>query len=116
MSTRVGTRSFQAPEVLMGKQYDNRCDIFSIGVMFFLMVTGGMPPFQAAEIDDRWYKYIAAGFPNKFWKKQRKAKKHFSDPGADDLFMQLCHYQPQDRIRTDDVFNHPWMSGEQVDE
>ncbi len=38
------TSSYTAPEVLIGKQIpDNRCDIYSLGVIFFQLLTGEVP-------------------------------------------------------------------------
>lgn len=38
----VGTLAFMAPEVLLHK-YDKKCDIWSLGVVLTVMVTGQIP-------------------------------------------------------------------------
>lgn len=40
---RIGTRGFRAPEVGMMQEYNEKCDIFSIGVILFVMLTNEMP-------------------------------------------------------------------------
>lgn len=36
----VGTRGYQAPELLLNQTYDLACDIFSAGVVLFILLTG----------------------------------------------------------------------------
>lgn len=41
-ATRLGTPQFQAPEVYQGK-YSEMCDLWSLGIMLFLLITGDYP-------------------------------------------------------------------------
>ena len=43
--SRIGTLDYAAPEMVMGGKYDHRCDIFSLGVVLFELLTG-QRPFQ----------------------------------------------------------------------
>ena len=38
--TVVGTPLIMAPEILLGKQYDHTVDIWSLGCLFYKMLTG----------------------------------------------------------------------------
>lgn len=50
MSDKVGTPYYMAPEVLDG-QYDEKCDLWSVGVITFMLLTG-KPPFPGATNED----------------------------------------------------------------
>eukprot|EP01017_Pseudomicrothorax_dubius_P049167 TRINITY_DN9100_c0_g1_i2.p1 TRINITY_DN9100_c0_g1~~TRINITY_DN9100_c0_g1_i2.p1 ORF type:complete len:619 (-),score=149.59 TRINITY_DN9100_c0_g1_i2:61-1917(-) len=46
--TKCGTPGYVAPEVFQHKKYDVVCDIFSVGIMFYRMLTG-LSPFYAKD-------------------------------------------------------------------
>jgi serine/threonine protein kinase len=50
MKTYCGTIDFMAPEVIEGESYDSSCDIWSIGVIAYFMLSG-TPPFLG--VDDK---------------------------------------------------------------
>ena len=40
---RSGTPGYVAPEILLGLPYDFKVDVYSLGVLFFTMITGRRP-------------------------------------------------------------------------
>merc|ERR1719287_422058 len=56
-----GTMTYMAPEIKEGKQYDGReIDIFSTGVILFIIVQG-IFPFKEAKKDEYFYNLILTG-------------------------------------------------------
>lgn len=64
----VGTRRYQAPEIIEGRRYSGaETDIFSMGVILFLMVTGTMPFKEKACQQDSFYWPLCAGDSSGFF-------------------------------------------------
>ncbi|XP_012277360.1 serine/threonine-protein kinase Nek8-like isoform X2 [Orussus abietinus] len=49
--TRVGTKCYMAPEVLKGTVYDYKCDIWSLGVILYEMLTKRFPFNVRSQVD-----------------------------------------------------------------
>jgi len=110
-TTYVGTRGYQAPELLRDKPYTNACDIFSSGVVLFILVAG-YPPFESAHKTDKWYKAIIDGDAEKFWHYHRRAK--LSDD-VKELITGMFTYKPYKRWIMDEIFRSKWFNGPVLD-
>ena len=88
--------------------------------MFFLMLTGGIPPFKSAATTDKWFKCIAGKVQEKFWKKQKKAAKKIKETCGEkmglaaELFFWMCAYQPTERATLQDCSTHEWFNHEVI--
>jgi len=51
LQTYCGTLNFMAPEVVEGKNYDLSCDLWSLGVIAFFILSGKPPFFGKDEIE-----------------------------------------------------------------
>jgi serine/threonine protein kinase len=66
--SQVGTRQYQAPEVLEKRHYRGEAiDIFSLGVILFVMATGTKPYLKEASPDDSLYCMIHKREPEAYW-------------------------------------------------
>lgn len=66
--TRLGTGSYMCPELVAKKYYDaKKADVFSLGVILFVLAKGS-PPFEVANINkDAYYRTLITK-PEKYWK------------------------------------------------
>ena len=102
MSTIKGTPYYIAPEVLK-EVYDEKCDIWSIGVIFYVLLCG-YPPFNGDK-DIEIMQNVQRGqffFPEEEW--------DVISPEAKDLIRKMLTYDPAKRISAKDILLHPWFS------
>lgn len=82
-----------------------KSDIFSLGVLLFVM-TIGRPPFQEAKCGDRNYKLIIGKKYKKFWDE-------FPDINVSedlkDLINRLICVDPSKRLSIDEILKHSWL-------
>jgi len=104
----VGTRGYQAPELLKREPYYKACDIFSAGVVLFILLTG-YPPFEQAIRTDKWFNPLVRGDVEKFWKRHKGCG--VDDPDCRDLLGKMMAYKAKNRPSIEEILKHPWVSG-----
>lgn len=103
----VGTRGYQAPELLAGKAYNKLCDVFSAGVVLFILLTG-YPPFEQGDKRDKWYRPLAKGNALKFWSQHDGCG--ISD-GCKSLLEGMLCYKSKNRLTIANIMDHKWYKG-----
>merc|ERR1712137_453644 len=108
----AGTTFYMAPEVLEGK-YDHRCDTWSLGVIFYLMLTGDTL-FQTStspEVEKRVEREILTPnyVPNKL-KKITKVSHPYIPVDAKNLLAKMLAFRPEDRIPLEEAMQHQFFS------
>ncbi|KAJ0967590.1 hypothetical protein J5N97_024507 [Dioscorea zingiberensis] len=104
MSGVVGTPHYVAPEVLAGREYSEKVDVWSAGVILYLML-GGILPFYgetAVEI----FEAVLRGnlrFPSRIFSSVSLAAK--------DLIRRMICRDPSRRFSADQVLRHRWIVG-----
>lgn len=101
MKSMVGTPYYVAPEILRGR-YGKECDIWSLGVLMYFMLSG-KHPFRGTDIKDLFVKII-------------KGEYSFSDQSfenvskeAKSLISQMLVTHPTRRISINSALNHVWF-------
>ncbi|KAJ1563512.1 Serine/threonine-protein kinase ulk3, partial [Nowakowskiella sp. JEL0078] len=93
-----------APEVLISKQYDARCDLWSVGVIFYEMIVG-VPPFNDSSTVEELLKNITSPIPH-FLSLPDSLSSSVSTQ-SQNLVQHLLNRSPEKRISFSDFFNHP---------
>lgn len=97
-----GTLSYVAPEVLLQKPYDKSVDLWSLGVIIYLLLCGALP-FD--HDDDREIArqtiHDDPDFTYETWSK--------IEDSTIDLIKSLLAKDKNDRMKLADVLQHPWI-------
>lgn len=107
LQTPCYTPYYVAPEVLGPEKYDKSCDMWSLGVIMYILLCG-FPPFysnQGLAISPGMKKRIRTGqydFPNPEWK-------HVSQD-AKELIRGLLKTDPSERLTIEQVMGHNWIA------
>ncbi|XP_051048608.1 serine/threonine-protein kinase 33 [Phodopus roborovskii] len=104
MQTTCGTPIYMAPEVINAHEYSQQCDIWSIGVIMYLLLCGE-PPFLANS-EEKLFELI------------RKGELEFEDPvwesvsdSAKNVLKQLMKVDPAHRITAKELLDNQWLTG-----
>ena len=105
---RSRTPRYSSPDVRLAltKGYNGiKNDIFSLGVLLFV-ITIGKFPFDSTTYSDDKYKFIIKGRYNKFWEffKDINISDEFKD-----LINNLLNLTPNKRLSIDEILKHPWL-------
>ena len=99
-----GTLTFVSPEVLIRKPYNKEVDIWSLGVILYLMLSGDLP-FDDPDDDEtkiaKSIVYQDVKFPQEKFGKRSKA--------VIDLIKGCLTKEPKNRIKIDEILKGEWM-------
>ncbi|KAM5247407.1 serine/threonine-protein kinase 33 [Ctenodactylus gundi] len=103
MQATCGTPIYMAPEVINAHDYSQQCDIWSIGVIMYMLLCGE-PPFLANS-EAQLFELI------------RKGELHFEDPIWDSIsdcaksaLKQLLKVDPAHRITAKELLDNQWLT------
>jgi len=102
LSKQCGTPFFVSPEILMRKPYDQQSDMWSVGCIVFLLLSGNLP-FMGRSQKDLFRKIVAGKyeFDTEDWQ-------NVSDD-AKDLVRKLIVLNPDERITASEAVRHKWL-------
>ena len=98
-STKIEPSIYIAPEILIDKNYSQKEDLWSLGIMIYYMHFQEYPfDFPITLNNDEIKKFL-----------DKKKKKDFKDKNLDDLVNSLLVFDVNKRINWEDYFNHPFF-------
>lgn len=103
LKTACGTPSYVAPEILKGGNYGLEVDMWSCGVILYVLLCG-FPPFYS-DNDANLYELIKSGsysFPNPYWADISESAK--------DLITKLLIVEPSKRMTAVQALLHPFIT------
>lgn len=102
MKSTVGTLLYCSPDVISGKAYTSKCDLWSLGVIVFMLLSG-RPPYMTSMGHERLRKDISRA------KIQWDRLDSVSDE-ARDFVQKLLILDPSQRMDAAAALEHPWLA------
>ena len=101
-SDKIGTPTYIAPEILRGDPYDFKCDLWSAGVLLYVMLSGDKP-FKGLTEEEIFIsiKGNELNFDKKEWDNVSKSGK--------DLVKKMLNKNPEQRISAEAALNSEWI-------
>ena len=103
-STQIGTLNMMAPEILEGKQYDEKCDLWSLGIIIYILYFHKYPYNGINESD----------ILNQINNLNHKILKKTGNVHLDNLILKLLTINPKERITWKAYFNHPFFKNNSI--
>jgi len=102
MQTACGTPGYVAPEVLNAEGYDKEVDMWSVGVITYILLCG-FPPFYSESVPEVFEQIMKAeyDYPEEYWDEISAEAKDFID--------HLLVVDVSKRLTAVEALNHPWL-------
>ena len=101
----IGTNGYICPEIYLHHNYSFKIDIWSLGIILYLMITGGILPFDDDNMDSKIIGkkvvYLQQEYPEKYFGKKSK--------GLINLLDKMLEKNDNKRININDLIEDSWF-------
>ncbi|XP_068116865.1 serine/threonine-protein kinase 33 [Hyperolius riggenbachi] len=104
LQATCGTPIYMAPEIINAHDYSQQCDIWSIGVIMYMLLSGDQPFMATSE--EKLFELIKKGeltFCGSAWQSVSEAAK--------EVLQKLLRVDPAHRITANELLDDPWITG-----
>ena len=102
----IGTDGYISPEIYMHKEYSFKTDIWSLGIILYLLITQGLLPFDNENMDNKVIGkkviYLQQEYPDKYFGKCNKS--------LIDLLDKMLEKNMEKRIDINDLLKDIWFN------
>jgi len=102
-SDKYGTLAFCSPEIIMGKTHNKNTDIWSLGIIIYILLSSTIPFLSKDK--NRTKKNIA--YETLKFSSQKWAQ---VSPDAIDLVSRMLEKRKLNRIDLESILNHKWLN------
>lgn len=102
-----GTPGYMAPEIFENKGYGQKADIFSCGIILYILLTG-IDPFLSNTVEEiiEKNKLCAISYKEDEWK--------FASDEAKDLVKKMTEKDPEQRLTATECLKHDWFTSRTI--
>ena len=101
----IGTNGYIAPEIYLHHNYSFKVDIWSLGVILYLIITGGILPFDDENMDNqiigKKVLYLQQEYPEEYFGNKSK--------GLISLLDKMLEKNDKKRININELYKDNWF-------
>ena len=112
----IGTIQYMAPEIYQGREYNNTADIYSLGIVLYILTNGMVPPLYDSGTDRQAFPLSRAQVHDANMRRLRGEPlppPRCTDPLLASVICAACNPDPESRFQTAGAFRQALISSMQ---